>query len=244
MLLAALPACGTFPADRLLVLASLGGMALAGELTAAALGFAELPRAAWRRIATTVASVLLLLSNGIAAVSVLPGQSLGAGPAQFDLTRLAATAYEGVEPGEDLIVVNGLDYYGMEMLSTIHVATPNTQPTRTRVLYGGFDAVTISRTGPNELVMTAPHSFVPPGQDRVYRGLSRPMRPGEWLQLTDMQYIVQRVDADGMPTVVKFVFGSPLDDGTRTFKRWNGAFFLPFVVPPVGGSAVVGPGLG
>jgi len=43
---------------------------------------------------------------------------------------------------------------------------------------------------------------------------------------------------------VKFVFDSPLDDGTRTFKRWNGAVFLPFALPPIGESAVVGPGLG
>jgi hypothetical protein len=244
MLLAAVPACGTFPADRLLVLASLGGMALAGELVAEALGFAELPDAAWRRVATTIAAILLLLSNGVAAISVLPGQSLGASSAQLDLTRLAATAYDGVEPGEDLIVVNGLDYYGMGLLSAIHAAAPNTPQTRTRVLYGGLDAVTVSRTGPNELLMTAPHSFVPPGQGRVYRGLSRPMRPGDHLQLTGMEYIVQRVDSDGMPAAVKFVFDSPLDDGTRIFKRWNGAVFLPFALPPVGESAVVGPGLG
>ena len=111
------------------------------------------------------------------------------------------------------------------------------------MLYGGLDHVKVVRTGANELVLTAPHGFVAPGMNRVYRGLSRPMRPGQSLQLTRMRYVVQSVDRDGMPTVVKFVFASPLDDGTTVWKRWNGAFFVPFVVPPVGGATVVGPGI-
>jgi hypothetical protein len=59
-----------------------------------------------------------------------------------------------------------------------------------------------------------------------------------------MRYVVEGVDAEGMPTIVRFVFASPLDDGTRAFRWWNGFVFLPFSVPPVGGKALAGPFVG
>jgi len=243
MLLACLPACGTYPGDRLLVIASLGGMALAGELAAAALGLARLPRDAVARAITTVAGLMLILSDGVSAISTLPAQSMGPAFAQGDLTRLTASAYDGASPEKDLVILNGVDFYDMGILATLQADAAHRAPARTRVLYGGLDHVKVVRTGANELVLTAPHGFVAPGMNRVYRGLSRPMRPGQSLQLTRMRYVVQSVDRDGMPTVVKFVFASPLDDGTTVWKRWNGAFFVPFVVPPVGGATVVGPGI-
>jgi hypothetical protein len=244
MLLAALPACGTYPGDRLLVVASLGGMALAGELVAGALGLSELPRARWARLVATLAGVLLILSDGIAAITVLPSQSVGPAFAQGDLTRLTASAYDGAAPEKDLVILNGVDFYDMTILAMLRGSAGGRAPAVTRVLYGGLDAVTVVRSADDELTLAAPHSFVAPGMNRVYRGLSRPMQPGQSLQLTRLRYVVEGVDADGMPTVVKFVFPSSLDDGTIVWKRWNGAVFLPFVVPPIGGTAVVGPGIG
>ncbi|HEX4334882.1 MAG TPA: hypothetical protein VH062_03150 [Polyangiaceae bacterium] len=245
MFLATLPACGTYPGDRLLVVAALGGMALAGELVAAAFGLAVLPRARWARVVATLAGLLLVLSDGVAAVSVLPAQSMGPAFAQSDLTRLTTSAYEGATPHKDLVLLNGVDFYDMGVLGTLHAATSHDLPAVTRVLYGGLDPITVVRTSDNELTVTAPHSFVAPGMNRVYRGLSRPLHPGDGLQLTRMRYVVQKVDTDGMPTVVTFTFATSLDDTDAVvLKRWNGALFLPFVVPPVGGGAVVGPGIG
>ncbi len=230
MLLSLVPACGTFPADRLLVLASVGAAALIAKLIATAS----------TRPARFVAGAWVVTHLWLSAL-LLPARSLGLMFLDRTMGRMSDQAFEGVTSrAERVVIVNTPDLYtGAMMIQRRKVLG---QPTTEHawVMYGGTDAVRVTRESRYDLLVHPEHGFLSMPFDRVYRGAAFPMHPGQGLQLSGVQIIVVAVDATGTPTDVRFRFAWALDDARRLrIVAWNGARYAPLALPPIGGSVVV-----
>lgn len=231
MLLSLVPACGTFPADRLLVLASVGGAALIAAYMAA------LPAG---RIPVFVAGAWVVSRLWLSPLLV-PFRSLGLMFLDRTTERMSDQAFDGItSPHQRVVIVNVPDFYTGAMMIARRGLQNKPTTDHAWMLHGGTDAVRITRESPYSILVHPERGFLSNAFDRVYRGDRDPMHPGQGLQLSGMQIVVMKVDAQGRPTDVSFRFGWPLDDARHLhIVAWNGTRYAPLQLPPVGGSVVV-----
>lgn len=230
MLLSLVPACGTFPADRLLVLASVGAAALIAELVAAAR----------TRPARFVAGAWVVTHLWLSAL-LLPARSLGLMFLDRTMGRMSDQAFDGVTSrAQRVVIVNAPDLYTGAMMIQRRKVLREPTTDHAWVMYGGTDKVRVTRESRYDLLVHPEHGFLGMPFDRVYRGAAFPMHPGQGLQLSGVQIIVVAVDRAGAPTDVRFRFAWPLDDARRLrIVAWNGIRYAPLPLPPIGGTVVV-----
>lgn len=248
-LLAALPACGTLPSDRLLFFAGVAGMGLVAALVAR---LAE-PRTdatrAWRRAALPVAALLLVAHGPVAAV-LLPLRAVALERPSRWLEAASESAFSAVQsPRQHLVIVSAPDFYAGTLLVALRAASGQPLPERARVLYGGTDALQVTREDERTLLLRPARGFLASPFNRVYRGRGHPMHAGQGLQLFRLQILVREVDERGAPHAVAFRFSRSLGPPWFAFVAWDGERYAPWTPPPVGASVVIearfaGPGAG
>lgn len=243
--LAVLPAAIAMPQDRTLMLAGIGASAALAEIVVR--GLQRLGQAPWRRSLVVVAVIFV---NLMLAPIELPSRTLTLEGFGRLLDRAASTALEGHERAEQhLILVNGPSFFFPCLALTAEysqhpMGKPPSRllPRHTRLLYGGHHALTVKRTAPNVLTLSAPESFLTDTFDANFRSWRTPWKAGQGLQLTGLQIRVQEVDAKGRPTRVEFHFQWPLEHERLRFKKFvKGTGYVPFEVPPVGSEVTLPP---
>jgi len=257
MLFSLVPACSTFPHDRLLFLAGFGGAGLLAQFLS---GLWE--RAAWRP-RSMAWGVPARAAGAVLAVFHLVLAPLGLLRASADLKafgdlleRLADSLPSDPRiRDQHAIVVHTpsafLSLYGVPM----RLLAGRPVPARTLVLGSSIHGVTIERPARDVLVIRPEGGFLlPPGRalprregaqpafDAAYllslfEGLYREspsMRLGERVFLSGLRVEVTALTADGRPAEARFAFDRDLEDPTLRWLRWDAGAYVPFAVPALG----------
>jgi hypothetical protein len=262
MLLSILPACSTFPHDRLLFLVGLGGAGLLAQLLAGLADRAEwLPRArAWRAPAFAAGTVLSVLNLVLAPLALAHGsadlRTLGR------LIEPAATSLPADPSIRDraALIVQTPTAFFCAFGPLMQLAAGHPTPQRMLVLGSSIHAITIERPE-NDTLLVRPDGgyLLPPGRplpgtaqpdfdprylmplfDLLYRDAT-PMRLGERIELTGVTVEVTALMADGRPAEARFHFDRALEDPSLLWLRWRDGVYVPFVPPPVGARVTLPP---
>jgi len=262
MVLSVIPACATFPSDRLLFFAGIGGMGLLAQVLAGIAGRAAwLPTSSlWRRPALAAAVVLATIHIPLAPLNQM--RVLSAISALGRVIDVSAASFPN-DPGLPdslVLVVSTPTAYVSGFAPTIALLDGRPVPDRGLVLGSGIEPIRLERTDSRTLVVEPLGGYLKPGGrprpgledsqpaldldymypmfDLLYRD-RRPMRPGERIPLGDVTAEVARVTADGRPERVAFRFSTPLEDSSLRWLQWLDGVYVPFEPPPVGASVLL-----
>ena len=240
LLLATVPICATFPMDRLLVFTGVGAMALVAQLLALALGNdgAAPPT---RRPALRTAAVVLVGLHLILAPLVLPVRALSV---RF-LNAFAARATEAIPKdeavrGKTLVVVRAPADGSVGYTLTERAVLGVPRPERIRLLASGLGSVQVTRLDERTLKVRPAYGFCSTEGERMVRGLSRPFRVGDTVELSDLHVLVTAVNAQGRAVEAVFRFDRPLEDPSLLWLSWRGAGLVPYSPPAVGAGDTLG----
>jgi len=262
MLLSILPACSTFPHDRLLFLVGLGGAGLLAQvLGGLADGAAWLPRARWWRMPAVAAGVVLAMLN-----LVLAPVGLARGSADLrTLGRLIEPAARSLpdDPAvrdQTALIVQTPTAFFPVFGPLIQLVAGRPFPERLLVLGSSIHAVTVERPDEDTLLVRPDGGYLlAPGEplpgkaeppvdprylmslfDLLYRDAA-PMRLGERVELTGVSVEVTALTSDGRPAEARFRFDRALDDPSLLWLRWRDGVYDRFEPPPVGARVTLPP---
>jgi hypothetical protein len=239
--LSLLPMCATYPMDRLLVFAGVGGMATVALVLAhwreGGLAFLARPR---RLLATAVVLALVLL-HVVLAPLLLPLRVLAVGFVAKMGDRLEASIPrdESVR-GKSLVILSSAAEMTTFPPWMQRQVSGVPRPAPMRVLASCFAKLSVSRPNATTLRVRPEHGFLDSEWLRMVRGPSRPFRPGDEVALPDVRVRVRSVTPDGRPDEVDFTFGVPLEDRSLLWRRLEeGGTLVPWSPPAVGESQVL-----
>jgi hypothetical protein len=262
MLLALLPACATFPDDRLLFFVGVGGMGLLSQFMAAVRqrdGW--MPSSAALRVPFQVAFwafvvIHLVLAPLGLATTALNVKTFGA----FFERAAESLPSDSAVTEQTALIVNTpsvfISAYGPLMQTLDGRPVPN----RTLVLGSGIYRTTIGRPGPNSLTIRPDGGYLaPPGSpatrqeetlaafhpgyfhqmlDTLYRD-DTPFRVGERIDYGGATIEVLEVTLDGRPAEVSFRFDVELEDPSLCWLQWHKGAYIPFAPPAIGETVIL-----
>jgi hypothetical protein len=242
MSLSLVPLVATFPSNRLLLFAGVGGMGLVAQFLAASRDGSEWSSASrlWRRLAPPFAVALVFVHLVLAAVmtpvTAYCGKLFGA-PA----LRAAASLGDGVPPArQDLVLVNSPDYLlFVSNVPAMRSFEGKPSPFRVRGLVAGPVPVEVSRPDARALRLRLVGGLYEGLVSRLFRGDREPLRVGDVVSLPGMEARVNALTEDGQPEDVTFRFGVALEDPSLRFARWERDRYVRFAPPPVGQSVTL-----
>jgi hypothetical protein len=237
--LSLLPVCATYPMERLLVFAGVGGMGTVALVLADWLegGLALLARP--RRLFATAVVLGLVVVHVVLAPLLLPARVLLFGFLGRMGDRLEASIPRDASVrGRSLVILSSAAEMTTFPPWMQRQVSGEPRPARMRVLASCFSKVSVSRPDATTLRVRPEKGFLDNEWLRMVRGASRPFRPGEEVALSDMRIRVREVTADGRPAEADFKFGVPLEDRSLLWTRLRaGGTLVPWLA--VGESQVL-----
>ncbi len=258
MVLSLVPACATFPANRLLLMASIGGLALVAQLLIECWRIAR-DSSRWRWPARGAVVFLVLVHVVIAPLSIWGAvaniRAIGS------IVEHAADSLPSDEQvsEQQLVIVNTPTVFVSSFGPVIQAQKGVRGPARSLVLGSSVFSMTVERLDESTLSLRprtgylAPVGTPPPGVpapkaspaymfqmlDHLFRDIKRdPFEVGDRLELTDLTIEIRAVE-DGRPMDVRFRFAQPLEDPSLRWVRWDNGIYVPFELPTVGESVVL-----
>jgi len=262
MILSLLPACATFPDDRLLFFAGFGGMGLLAQFLASVQQRAEwVPRSRIRRLPLKVACWVFVVIHLVFAPLGLATTANKVRTFGSFIERAASSLPS--DPGirdQVAVIVNTptafISFYGplMQALQGRPI------PSRTLILGSGIYPTTISRPARDVLAIRPDGGYLPspgsprPGHeasqpafhpayffpmlDHLYRD-ANPMRVGDRIGYGGAMVEIADVTEDGRPIEVRVHFNVDLEDSSLCWLQWKGGVYIPFEPPAVGETVVL-----
>lgn len=231
-LVSLVPACGTSPDDRLLVLP---GVAAFGLLGLWARHLAHRPPSLGKKLAIAAGTLV----HVVFAVVLLPARALFFG-AMFGavLTRGEASfPRDDAFTRQDLIIVTAPDGLLPGNMGLIRILASGPIPLSTRILVGSpASPATVTRTAEDTLEISVEGGSMLDPFVRAYT--SQPFRAGQRVDLRALSIEVLAV-RDGHPTAYRFVFHRGISAERQRFVAWKGHGFEQIAIPPVGESIVL-----
>lgn len=262
MVLSLLPACATFPDDRLLYFAGFGGMGLLAQFFAAVWQRSEwLPSSRIRRLPLQLACSFFVLIHLLFAPLALAMTTNTVRTFGTFINRAAASLPSGPEvTDQTVLIVNSptafLSIYG----PVVQALAGRDIPSRTLVLGSGIYPTTISRPGANSIAIRPDGGYlVEPGSprpgheatqppfhpayfhqmlDHLYRDAT-PMRVGDQVLYGGVTIEIAEVTESGRPIEIWVHFGVELEDPSLHWLEWRHGVYVPFIPPAVGQSVVL-----
>lgn len=235
-ILAAIPVCGTFPADRLLVATSLGGAALLSDLLLHLIEERGAAHALFRRV------VLVAL---IGVHFVFGPLFLTVRAQDIELTKdLLEYADRSIDQGpalrdKTLVMINPpLNALGL-YFPVYRAATGRTLPHRFRYLATAESALRVERVDARTLRLRPEGGFLFSASQRVLRSHGDSLHVGDVVALSDMRFEVTASTPDGRPAEVTVRFDKDLEDPSFEWVKWGTLDYVPFHVPRIGESEVL-----
>lgn len=245
MLLALVPVSATFPANRLLILAGVGAMALLASFLRTTLGESAHPPGAGRRLRRGLAWALMVIHLVLAPFFLLVGP---AAIRQMGEPMVAAAASLGSDPRlaeQDLMVVSTPDYLAfVTHLPTLQALAGRPLPRRTRALSAGPTAVELTRLDDYTLRVELERGLFAGPLGRLFRGPEHPLKAGDAFRLERLEIEVESLAADGSPDSVVYRFALPLEDPSWRWVYWRDGSYLVFEPPSVGETVSLPPPIG
>lgn len=235
MVLSLLPACATWPSDRNLLFAGLGGFGLVAQMISASREHLGRPA---RYYAAALGGLFIFL-HLVAAPLLLPLRSWGTGNM---LHRYSEQAIESLFPdgdvtGKKLIVIAAPDSVITNMAAAAKINRRVPLPESFRLLSAVTLGTAVVRRVDEKtlsIVLSAGHLHDPTAT--VFRDPKRfPFRVGDRVLLTGMTVEIMSLTADGaLPERVDFHFDKPLEDASFFWVYWDKHRFAPLKMPAVG----------
>ncbi len=257
MALSLVPACATFPANRLLVFAGIGAMGMlaqflldvlrlenhsgaVGGLSVGAVADKPLrapgrnghPHA--RRLCRVVAWSFVCLHIVLAPVALAVQAAFPMGFKRFNDELTVRTALDGSVEQQTLIIVNAPSVMHAMYLSVQRELAGQPVPRHTRVLAPALPAVKIRRLDKNTLSIRPEDSFIAWRFDHLFRSERRPMSLGQRVKLSDLTIDVTELTPDLRPAEALFHFAVPLEHPSLRWLHWQDGEFVPFTPPAIG----------
>ncbi|HEX7480121.1 MAG TPA: hypothetical protein VF331_20145 [Polyangiales bacterium] len=239
MLFALIPASSTYPHNRQLLFASIGGMALIAQLWqlhALQLRGTQMSRALqWSGKISAFGLLVHLLLSPLG----LPVSSCGIA-VSTPLSRAPDTIGDEIA-GSDAIFMTAPDYFAVKLVQLSRRVQKQSLPRHWRALSFGEQAVTVRRTDERTLELDYDGGILQTPFTELYRDRRLPMRVGERIELEGLSIEVLQLTSDGRPSSARFRFTQPLDAPSFRFYAWIDGRFVPFTPPPVGQRRVLPP---
>lgn len=227
MTLSVLPACATWPGDRNLLFAGLGGFGLVAQLLSSARDHLGKPA---RALAAFVGGLFIFLHLVVAPL-LLPLRAYGTGAMLHGYTERAIQSFPGagVIEGKTVVVVSAPDSVISNTVIASKVNAGAALPEAFRVLSTAVQGtMKVRRVDEKTLsiVLSAGHMHEPTAT--VFRDPQRfPMRVGDRIVAKPMTAEVVSMTADGkLPERIDFHFDKPLDDPSYVWIYWDKRQFV------------------
>lgn len=229
MLLAVIPICTTFPADRMLSFVALGAMGLLAQFLGA------VTRSTGPSKMRSVMTAGLLGIHLIVAPVMLPlraGWPTGPGWSRYEIR----TPLDDSIAGQDLVLVNppSIMHVAYYVVERDFAGLP--VPRHIRQLASGPGSLILQRLDERTLEIRPKNGYGGWALERLFRTEQHPFKAGDRIDLTGVSIQVTEVTPDGRPAVARFRFDAPLEDGSLRWLAFQDGEFRPFVPPQVGGS--------
>ncbi len=237
MLLSLIPAAGTFPEDRLLVLAGVGGSAIIARVVAVFGGASvEHGRRGTRVLAGAWAGLSLLV-----APLLLPLRCLTMQRYEARLAVAKESAFSLVHPpARQLVLLDAPDYYFSTMMLLTRMAVPDPIPEHTLCVAGTLHGVRVRRVDPNAIEVRPERGFLARPLDRLYRSRTARMHKGEAFLAGGAFITITDVDRRGAPLAALFRFDWSLENPHLVFLAWKSGHYARIRLPRVGHSILLG----
>ncbi len=243
MLLALVPICSTFPADRMLFFVGLGGFALLAHFLAGAFGQSDSVTTVGdvrssSRFAGKLAFAFVLVHFCFAPLALAVRSAMPVGPRNL-VERLGAhnVPMDDSVADQSVVIVTAPLPLAACYLPERRALDGLPVPAHTRVLAPSHPKpVVVHRPNVRTLIVRPGNGYLWMAIDQLARGPHHPMSLGERVELTDMTATVTALTEGGRPAEVSFEFRVPLEDASLRFLYWNDEEFAPFTPPPVGES--------
>jgi len=237
IVLSLLPACSTFPADRMLLFIGIGAMGLSAQfLKAVVTDMGDWSNRRFFRVAVMLLAAAFVARHAVAApVSLALRAGAPCGPQWFVDRLYMKEPLDPAVQNQDLVVVNAPTLFYLMMSSPLIWASENApMPRHIRVLSTSFfQPVEVRRLDDRTLAVRPQSGFLAWTDDRLCRAEQPPFLVGQQVQLTGMTAEILSLTPDGRPAEVAFRFDVPLEDKSLRWMQWKGGAFVPFKPPPV-----------
>ena len=242
MLLSLVPACTTFPADRLLFFVGIGATALLAQFWEMAFTKSgnPPPTRAWRRLAMPVAIIFGILHLALAPALLPVRAAYPAGPKMVETFHVRTPLDETVTQ-QDVIIVNAPSILHMAYFMTEREFARQPIPRRVRVLASGMQNVTYHRPDAHTLIVRPEKGFLAWRFEHLFRNHANPLAVGDTVKLTGVTAEVLEITPDKRPAEVAFRFAAALDSPSLRWLLWQTGEFRPFTPPAIGETTTVRP---
>lgn len=233
MILALVPLAATFPSDRLLLFVGLGACALLARLIDA---WVREPSASRVRSVVTGCFAALHL---VAAPLLLPFRA-----GQMELFAVAHEKGETGIPteaaiaGRTVVIVAAPTLLFANYIQAERELLDVPRPAHLYVLASASSPITVSRAGPDALLLRPAEGFLYSPLEQHYRG-SRPLAVGDRVALSTMTAVVVEASPDGRPRAVRFELGSSRGDEAPLILTWKQGRFSPMPIPDEGATTTL-----
>lgn len=235
-LLALVPVCASGPMDRLLDFCGLGAMGLMSRfITGVATGELAFERPRMQSALRTAARALIAVHVVLAPVLFLAMMGLFALGNRLMVDTARNALPEGGEiEGRTVVLANVGNYPIGFYIFLFRSLSEQTLPARVRSLGPPTMAavpLTIERTGPNSLRVTAEEGYGP----SVFRA-EPGFHAGEVVELEGLTIRVEELRPDGWPKTLSYEFAAPLEDASLFWLEVQPKGARRFTPPALGAS--------
>lgn len=226
MLLSLVPVSATFPHDRNLLFAAIGGFGLLARM---AFKIAEF-HTHWPRLARGVVGLLLFVHLPLAALR-LPLEAITTrrlGP-QVLVELPQGTPLEG----RSLVIVNGPLVLAAQHAAIDRAVRGWSTPRTTRTLAPSFSAMRIERPDERTLVLRSKTGWLAAPLDSIWRGIDRRFEIGDRVELPEVLIEVIELTSDGRPAAISCHFARVLENASFFWLYWSEGRYRPWRPPGV-----------
>lgn len=237
-LLALLPASATMPRDRLLMLASFGGIGLVAEFFGHI--WESKPQLSKSLLLRVPAFVLLgfwLLMHAVVAPFRLPGSSLSTSDNASVFEAASESLFAHIEPSGGVVVLDGGDLmYSCTFAAFLGHTSGKAKDRYVNCFYANEGGISVFRIGARRLVLRPDVGFVDSVREPFWNG-DKGMKVGEEINLGWLHITVTETNEAGEPLEAMLRFPVDLDD-PRIYLRYLDPKTLAYIdapVPPIRG---------
>jgi hypothetical protein len=233
-ILSTLPACGAFPADRLLPWVSIGGMGLTARFLSAFID--SRPGPGFELSVSRVGAFLAALAHLVSGPLLFPLRATGISQVRAALDRADQSIPS--DPGvKDKVVVlmnppaDPFASYIPVTRAVLGIPRAKTQ----RWLADGTTDVKVTRLDDRTLRVEPDGGFMILTSERLFHNARRnPYHPGDVVNLPELRVTIDEVTSDGRPRVVSARLDRPLEDPSYVLMSWQGGGYAPYTPPAIG----------
>lgn len=236
--LATLPACGAFPADRLLPWVGVGAMGITAEF------FVSVAELSPTNLFARAGAAAIVFAHLVMGPLLFPLRAAGIAQVRAAIER----ADRGV-PSDPSIATKIVVYLNppadpfASYIPITRAALGVPRPKGQRWLATGAGAdVSVERVDEHTLLVKPKGGLLTLPSERLFRDTAHfPFHRGDVITLAETRIAIAEVTPDGRPATVLAHFEKPLEDSSYVFLAWKGATYAPFELPPVGSTVTIPP---